>query len=108
MPGLKGSTVLLSTDGWVAPRTAGGRDLYLFAHGLDYRAALADYHRLTGPVPLVPRFVLGNWFLAYDASRICDDGTVSHVFQYTTSPTSPSAAMARCAGCSPGSPADCR
>ena len=59
------STVLLSTDGWVAPRTAGGRDLYLFAHGLDYRAALADYHRLTGPVPLVPRFVLGNWWSRY-------------------------------------------
>lgn len=38
-------------------------------------------------------FVLGNWFLAYDACRICDDGTVSHVFQYTTSPTSPSAAL---------------
>ena len=38
-------------------------------------------------------FVLGNWFLAYDASRICDDGTVSHVLQYTTSPTSPSAAL---------------
>lgn len=59
------STVLLSADGWVAPRPSGGRDLYLFAHGLDYRAALADYHRLTGPVPLVPRFVLGNWWSRY-------------------------------------------
>lgn len=50
-------------------------------------AHLADTEDDTG-------FVLGNWFLAYDASRICDDGIVSHVCHYTTSPTSsPSAAL---------------
>ncbi|HSO69065.1 MAG TPA: TIM-barrel domain-containing protein [Arachnia sp.] len=59
------TSVLLSPDGWVAGREGGGRDLYLFAHGRDYRGALSDYHRLTGPVPLVPRFVLGNWWSRY-------------------------------------------
>ena len=67
-------SVLLSQDGWIAPRphavrAAAGRpdptppvDLYLFAHGRDFRAALTDFHRLTGPAPLVPRYVLGNWW----------------------------------------------
>lgn len=72
-------SVLLSSDGWIAPRpgaspsaSAGGpasatqhRDLYLFAHGRDLRGALTDYHRLTGPQPLVPRYALGNWWSRY-------------------------------------------
>ncbi|MBQ6484788.1 MAG: alpha-xylosidase [Carnobacterium sp.] len=37
-------------------------DLYLFAYGRDYRAALKDYYHLTGPTPLLPRFALGNWW----------------------------------------------
>ncbi|TNU73375.1 glycoside hydrolase [Miniimonas arenae] len=58
-------SVLMSQDGWIEPRTGGGLDLYLFAYGRDFRAALTDYHRLTGPVPLVPRFTLGNWWSRY-------------------------------------------
>ncbi|OLT43813.1 hypothetical protein BJF86_13540 [Serinicoccus sp. CNJ-927] len=49
----------------LAPRESGAIDLYVFAHGLDYRAALRDFHALTGPVPRVPRFVLGNWWSRY-------------------------------------------
>ncbi|SOC56945.1 TIM-barrel domain-containing protein [Ornithinimicrobium cerasi] len=49
----------------VAQREPGAVDLYVFAHGLDYRAALRDFHALTGPVPRVPRFVLGNWWSRY-------------------------------------------
>lgn len=68
-------SVLLSEDGWIAPRTGvdgeatPSHDFYLFGHGRDYKAALADFHHLTGPVPLVPRYVLGNWwsrFWPYD------------------------------------------
>ncbi|WP_232549237.1 glycoside hydrolase family 31 protein [Propioniciclava soli] len=64
------TSVILTPDGWVAPRPSLGasepaRDLYLFGHGRDYAAALADYHHLTGPTPLVPRFVLGNWWSRY-------------------------------------------
>ena len=67
-------SVLLSQDGWIAPRpgaaTAEGgqgqrKDLYLFAHGRDQRAALREYHQLTGPQPLVPRYTLGNWWSRY-------------------------------------------
>ncbi|MDN5572212.1 MAG: alpha-xylosidase, partial [Propionibacteriaceae bacterium] len=64
------TSVVLTADGWVAPRSgvgeAGpGHDLYFFGHGRDYAGALADYHRLTGPTPLVPRAVLGNWWSRY-------------------------------------------
>lgn len=59
------ASVLVGPDGWVAPRPAGGRDLYLFAHGHDYQGALDDYFRLTGRPPLVPRYVLGNWWSRY-------------------------------------------
>lgn len=62
-------SVLLSSDGWIAARSASHtsprQDLYLFGYGRDFSGALADYHRLTGPTPLVPRYVLGNWWSRY-------------------------------------------
>ncbi|GAA5168179.1 glycoside hydrolase family 31 protein [Ornithinimicrobium tianjinense] len=53
----------LVTD--VAAREPGTVDLYVFAHGLDFRGALRDYYALTGPTPLLPRYVLGNWWSRY-------------------------------------------
>lgn len=62
-------SALLSADGWIAPRpeagSGGRKDVYLFAHGRDFRAAMADFHRLTGPSSLVPRYALGNWWSRY-------------------------------------------
>jgi alpha-glucosidase (family GH31 glycosyl hydrolase) len=59
------STVLLTDDGWIAPREPGRTDLYVFAYGTDHRAALAALYRLTGRQPLLPRFALGNWWSRY-------------------------------------------
>lgn len=63
------SSALLSEDGWIAARPESEaterKDLYLFAHGRDFHAALVDYHRLTGPNPVVPRYTLGNWWSRY-------------------------------------------
>ena len=58
-------TVLLTDDGWIAPRRPDTLDLYVFAYGRDYRAALRALYRLTGPQPLLPRFALGNWWSRY-------------------------------------------
>ncbi|MDT0349609.1 glycoside hydrolase family 31 protein [Pseudonocardia charpentierae] len=58
-------TVLLTDDGWIAPRRPDTVDLYVFAYGRDYRAALRAFYRLTGPQPLLPRFALGNWWSRY-------------------------------------------
>jgi hypothetical protein len=35
------------------------QDMYMFAHGIDYRAALADMIAIAGNIPLVPRYTLG-------------------------------------------------
>jgi alpha-glucosidase (family GH31 glycosyl hydrolase) len=58
-------TVLLTDDGWIAPRRPDTLDLYVFAFGRDYRAALRALYRLTGPQPLLPRFALGTWWSRY-------------------------------------------
>ncbi|MDT7580031.1 MAG: hypothetical protein QOK35_1295, partial [Pseudonocardiales bacterium] len=58
-------TVLLTDDGWIAPRRPGTLDLYVFAYGREHRAALRAFYRLTGPQPLLPRFALGNWWSRY-------------------------------------------
>ena len=58
-------TVLLTDDGWIAPRRPDTLDLYVFAYGHDYRAALRAFYHLTGPPPLLPRYALGNWWSRY-------------------------------------------
>lgn len=60
-------TVVLGDDGWVVSRRPGTLDLYVFAFGRDYHAALAALYKLTGPQPLLPRFALGNWWSRYHA-----------------------------------------
>lgn len=58
---------LLLDDGWYEARRGGAMDLYFFGYGLDYRQALRDFYRLTGPTPLLPRHTLGNWWSRYHA-----------------------------------------
>ena len=51
---------------WVSPRPAGDRiDLYLFAYGHDYTAALKDFTRLCGRIPMPPKYTLGYWWSRY-------------------------------------------
>lgn len=56
-----------SSNGWIAPRPAGGdvQDGYLFGYGQNYNSALTDLAKLTGPTPMLPRNVFGNWFSQY-------------------------------------------
>mgnify|MGYP004444138387 CR=1 FL=1 len=52
---------------WVTPKEEPTTDLYLFGYGHRYREAVHALYRLTGPTPLLPRFVLGNWWSATTA-----------------------------------------
>jgi alpha-glucosidase (family GH31 glycosyl hydrolase) len=59
------SSFLFTDDGWVGTRTAGRRDIYVFAYGQDYDAALQAYFAVSGRPPVLPRWVLGNWWSRY-------------------------------------------
>ena len=60
-------SLVFNDEGWLERRGADkrSRDLYFFGYGHDYTAALRDYTRVAGPVPLVPRWALGNWWSRY-------------------------------------------
>ena len=49
-------------DGWIEPRKKGVKDLYFWGYGHDYKQAVADFYRLCGRAPMLPRFALGNWW----------------------------------------------
>jgi alpha-glucosidase (family GH31 glycosyl hydrolase) len=54
--------VLNAERSWIEPRPQPvGQDWYLFVYGRDYRSVLAQYAQLCGPIPMIPRFVLGAW-----------------------------------------------
>ena len=40
-------------------------DVYYLAYGRDYFACLRDFYKLSGAVPLLPRYALGNWWSRY-------------------------------------------
>ena len=60
-------TSIIDSEGWFKARESANVDLYFFGHGLDYQAALDDFFALSGHVPLLPRFALGNWWSRYHA-----------------------------------------
>ena len=59
-------SLLLEPDGSISPRES-STDLYFFAYGHEYLRCLQDFFRLTGPVPLIPKYALGNWWSRYRA-----------------------------------------
>ncbi len=67
------SRSLIFQDGWLDLRPAAKADDYcdltFFGYGHDYVGCLQDYCRVSGRVPLVPRFALGNWWSRYWAYR---------------------------------------
>ncbi len=55
-------TLRLSENGEPIPPHDSIRDIYVFAFGKDYRAAVRALYFLCGPTPMLPRFALGNWW----------------------------------------------
>ncbi|WP_136689761.1 glycoside hydrolase family 31 protein [Halorhabdus amylolytica] len=58
---------LVFDDEWVQPRDApeAYEDLYFFGDGNDYQRRLEDFRAITGDVPMIPRWALGNWWSRY-------------------------------------------
>lgn len=48
---------------WVKPRgdDKGDQDWYFFVYGHNYKQVLGQLAELLGPIPMVPRYVLGTW-----------------------------------------------
>lgn len=63
---LSDKSMALCEDGTVKPRTVDS-DVYVFAYGHDYRAAIKDFYALCGKVPVLPRYAFGNWWSRYRA-----------------------------------------
>ena len=61
------ASLILNADGTIGERRKTEKDEYYFCYNHDYRAALRDFFKLCGEVPLVPRFCLGNWWSRYKA-----------------------------------------
>ncbi|MBQ2733224.1 MAG: alpha-xylosidase [Clostridia bacterium] len=60
-------TIAISEDGWPVPVTGDRIDLYFFGYGRNYEKCISDFYKLSAPVPLLPRYALGNWWSRYHA-----------------------------------------
>lgn len=58
-------SLLIDENGWVSPRKKGAVDYYYFGYGRNYFKAIHDFYQLSGPVPMLPKYVLGNWWSRY-------------------------------------------
>lgn len=61
------NTLVLKEDGRILPRENKESDIYYFAYGNDYIGATTALYKLTGKVPLIPRYALSNWWSRYKA-----------------------------------------
>lgn len=61
-------TLVIGEDGWPLPLSGEGRtDLYFFGYGREFERCICDFYKLSAPVPLLPRYTLGNWWSRYHA-----------------------------------------
>jgi alpha-glucosidase (family GH31 glycosyl hydrolase) len=67
-------SLVFNEAGWLEPRPAQRRglfarqpaqDLYFFGYGTDFAACLGDFTRIAGKIPMIPRYILGNWWSRY-------------------------------------------
>ena len=59
-------SLIIHPDATISPREK-CRDRYWFAYGQNYLEQLKDFFALTGKVPLIPKYALGNWWSRYKA-----------------------------------------
>ena len=59
------NSLTLTNQGEIIASRGDGSDEYVFAYGSDYRSAVKALYMITGKVPKIPRFALGNWWSRY-------------------------------------------
>jgi alpha-glucosidase (family GH31 glycosyl hydrolase) len=59
-------SLVFNQRSWLEPRRRpNSQDFYFFGYGHDYQGCLADFCKIAGPMPLIPRWMLGNWWSRY-------------------------------------------
>ncbi len=58
-------SLVFNEECWLEPRDKQAIDYYFFGYGHDYKACLQDYCAISGQMPLIPRWILGNWWSRY-------------------------------------------
>ena len=59
-------TLVFNDDCWLEQRShPENLDLYFFGYGFDFAGCLRDLARIAGRTPMVPRYILGNWWSRY-------------------------------------------
>lgn len=60
-------TLVFNDQCWLEPRgtSPAALDLYFFGYGHDYVGCLHEFSQVAGAAPLIPRWMLGNWWCRY-------------------------------------------
>ena len=58
-------TIAIGDDGWPVPVGGDRIDLYFFGYHQAPEDCIRDFYKLSAPVPLLPRYALGNWWSRY-------------------------------------------
>ncbi len=58
-------SLVFNENGWLEPRNRQNKDYYFFGYGQDVPACLYDFTRVAGEIPMIPRYILGNWWSRY-------------------------------------------
>ena len=58
---------VLKQDGMIQKERNDSMDIYIFAYGHDYRAAVRAFYMICGNTPRIPRYAFGNWWSRYYA-----------------------------------------
>ncbi len=58
-------TLVFNEKGWLEPRARKQKDLYFFGYGSNFAGCMQDFTRIAGLIPMIPRYILGNWWSRY-------------------------------------------
>ncbi len=58
---------VLTKEGVIRKERNDSLDIYVFAYGHDYRAAIRAFYMICGETPRIPRYAFGNWWSRYYA-----------------------------------------
>ena len=56
------ASYVINENGELSARDGEEKDLYFFGYGFQYKQCIKDFFRLTGKVPMLPRYAFGNWW----------------------------------------------